>query len=99
MSSAGSSETANYLGSWLAAELEGCTAVTGEIDDEQRRERVAGLCRSTHRILVATDCLSEGVNLQEHFDLVVTLRPSRESEPPGTAPKAVLTVSASPATR
>jgi Helicase conserved C-terminal domain len=47
------------------------TAVTGEIDDEQRRERVAELGRSTHRILVATDCLSEGVNLQEHFDSVV----------------------------
>ena len=26
---------------------------------------------SSHRILVATDCLSEGVNLQEHFDAVV----------------------------
>jgi superfamily II DNA or RNA helicase len=65
--------TANYLGSWLAAELKGVhvTAVTGEIDDEQRRERVAELGRSAHRILVATDCLSEGVNLQEHFDSVV----------------------------
>jgi superfamily II DNA/RNA helicase len=65
--------TANYLGSWLAAELKGVhvTTVTGEIDDEQRRERVAELSRSTHRILVATDCLSEGVNLQEHFDSVV----------------------------
>jgi len=66
-------QTANYLGSRLAAELKGVhvTAVTGEIDDEQRRERVAELSRSTHRILVATDCLSEGVNLQEHFDSVV----------------------------
>jgi superfamily II DNA or RNA helicase len=65
--------TANYLGSWLAAELKGVhvTAVTGEIDDEQRRERVAELSRSPNRILVATDCLSEGVNLQEHFDSVV----------------------------
>ncbi len=37
--------TANYLASWLAAELKGVhvTAVTGEIDDEQRRERVAEL--------------------------------------------------------
>jgi superfamily II DNA or RNA helicase len=66
-------QTANYLGSWLAAELKGVhvTAVTGEIDDEQRRERVADLSRSTQRILVATDCLSEGVNLQEHFDSVI----------------------------
>jgi SNF2 family DNA or RNA helicase len=65
--------TANYLGTWLAAELKGVhvTAVTGEIDDEQRRERVAELGHSPHRILVATDCLSEGVNLQEQFDAVV----------------------------
>jgi hypothetical protein len=66
-------QTANYLGSWLASQLQGVhvTAVTGEIDDEQRRERVAELSRSPHRILVATDCLSEGVNLQEHFDSVI----------------------------
>ena len=65
--------TANYLGLQLAAELKGVhvTAVTGEIDDEQRRERVAELSRSSHRIMVATDCLSEGVNLQEHFDSVI----------------------------
>ena len=66
-------QTANYLGVWLAAELKSVhvRAVTGEIDDEQRRERVAELSRSTPRILVATDCLSEGINLQEHFDAVV----------------------------
>jgi ERCC4-related helicase len=65
--------TANYLGAWLTAELKGVhvTAVTGEIDDEQRRERVAELAQSSRRILVATDCLSEGVNLQEQFDAVV----------------------------
>jgi hypothetical protein len=57
----------------VAAELKGVhvTAVTGEIDDEQRRERVAELSRSPRRILVATDCLSEGVNLQEQFDSVI----------------------------
>jgi ERCC4-related helicase len=65
--------TANYLASWLATELKGVhvTAVTGEVDDEQRRERVAELSRSLSRVLVATDCLSEGVNLQEHFDSVI----------------------------
>jgi len=65
--------TANYLGSWLSAELKGVhvTAVTGEIDNEQRRERVAELGQSSQRILVATDCLSEGVNLQDNFDAVV----------------------------
>jgi len=66
-------QTANYLERWLSAALTNVHvwAVTGEIDDEQRRERVAELSRSTPRILVATDCLSEGINLQEHFNAVV----------------------------
>jgi SNF2 family DNA or RNA helicase len=70
-------QTANYLASWLTAEIKAeikgvhVTAVTGEIDDEQRRERVAELSRSPNRILVATDCLSEGVNLQEQFDSII----------------------------
>ena len=66
-------QTANYLERWLSAALASVhvRAVTGEIDDEQRRERVAELSLSTSRILVATDCLSEGINLQEHFNAVV----------------------------
>jgi SNF2 family DNA or RNA helicase len=66
-------QTANYLERWLSAELKHLhvRAVTGEIDDEQRRERVAELSQSKPRVLVATDCLSEGINLQEHFDAVV----------------------------
>ena len=47
------------------------TAVTGEIGDEQRREAIAELVKEPARVLVATDCLSEGINLQEHFDAVV----------------------------
>lgn len=47
------------------------TAVTGEAGDEQRRERVEELTQHERRVLVATDCLSEGVNLQQHFDAVV----------------------------
>ena len=46
-------------------------AVTGEIGDEQRRVVVAELGKEPVRVLVATDCLSEGINLQEHFDAVV----------------------------
>lgn len=46
-------------------------AVTGEVGDEQRRERVDELTQHDRRILVATDCLSEGINLQQHFDAVV----------------------------
>ena len=47
-------------------------AVTGsEGDSEQRKEIVLTLAKEPVRVLVATDCLSEGVNLQEHYDAVV----------------------------
>ncbi len=45
--------------------------VTGELTPEERRERVDALVEHERRILVATDCLSEGINLQEGFDAVV----------------------------
>ena len=46
-------------------------AVTGEYTPEERRERVEALADGETRILVATDCLSEGINLQEWFTAVV----------------------------
>ncbi len=46
-------------------------AVTGELADEERRLRVEELSAYPQRVLVATDCLSEGINLQEGFDAVV----------------------------
>ena len=45
--------------------------VTGELTADDRRARVAVLAEAERRLLVATDCLSEGVNLQEAFDAVV----------------------------
>nr|MBA2695049.1 SWF/SNF helicase family protein [Actinomycetota bacterium] len=48
--------------------------VTGELPAEERAERVDALAsRAAGRpqVLVATDCLSEGVNLQEDFQAVV----------------------------
>jgi superfamily II DNA or RNA helicase len=46
--------------------------VTGEMPPEERVECVARIGESEERrVLVATDCLSEGVNLQEYFDAVV----------------------------
>ena len=47
------------------------SAVTGELSDEERGLVVEELGRSERRVLVATDCLSEGVNLQDHFTAVV----------------------------
>jgi superfamily II DNA or RNA helicase len=46
-------------------------AVTGTLPPEERKQRVFDLGQYTNRVLVATDCLSEGVNLQDLFDAVL----------------------------
>ena len=47
----------------------GC--VTGTLAPSDREKRVLDLAREEKRILVCTDCLSEGINLQKHFDAVL----------------------------
>ncbi|MBL8617076.1 MAG: DEAD/DEAH box helicase, partial [Deltaproteobacteria bacterium] len=64
--------TAHYLRRALAAALSVRVAVvTGEDAAEQRAETVAALADEPQCVLVATDCLSEGINLQDAFDAVV----------------------------
>lgn len=46
-------------------------SVTGLFTPEDRRVRVESMSQAEQRILVATDCLSEGINLQRLFDIVV----------------------------
>ncbi|WP_218969750.1 DEAD/DEAH box helicase [Candidatus Synechococcus spongiarum] len=46
-------------------------AVTGVLTPDERRDRVAEMAQGPQRLLVATDCLSEGINLQQVFDTVV----------------------------
>ena len=46
-------------------------AVTGEDSPDERSDLVVSLSSAPKRILVATDCLSEGINLQDAFDAVV----------------------------
>ena len=46
-------------------------AVTGALTGDERRARVEDMANSDKRLLVATDCLSEGINLQDLFDSVV----------------------------
>jgi len=51
-------------------------SVTGVLTPDERRDRVADMApeedeKEKQRILVATDCLSEGINLQQLFDAVV----------------------------
>ncbi|HZP58433.1 MAG TPA: helicase-related protein [Dehalococcoidia bacterium] len=70
--------TAEYVAKELEKALKGkhtdlrVVSVTGgDGDSEVREAKVADLVTSPRRVLVATDCLSEGINLQEHFDAVV----------------------------
>lgn len=43
-------------------------AVTGRMDDDERLTKVKELAGEPRRVLVATDCLSEGINLQDAFN-------------------------------
>ncbi|MBT2392313.1 DEAD/DEAH box helicase [Streptomyces sp. ISL-1] len=72
--------TAEYVAEHLDKKLGAKTvvrAVTGTLSPQQRIERIekladdAGDDQAARRVLIATDCLSEGVNLQHHFDAVV----------------------------
>ncbi|MPZ00122.1 MAG: helicase [Actinophytocola sp.] len=68
-------DTAEYVAEHLRASLGtnaevGC--VTGTLPPADREARIRELAATDNRhVLVATDCLSEGVNLQEHFQAVV----------------------------
>ena len=66
--------TANYVAAALRSELEGkknssvrVIPITGELSEDEREIRLQELQQYPQRVLVATDCLSEGINLQEHF--------------------------------
>lgn len=65
--------TAEYVAEALRPALRGVevAAVTGTLPPAEREDRIAQLVESPNHVLVATDCLSEGINLQEHFDAVV----------------------------
>lgn len=64
--------TAEHVARQLAA-LKGyeVACVTGRLTPDDRRERVEALRHHDRRILVATDCLSEGINLQQLFDACI----------------------------
>jgi superfamily II DNA or RNA helicase len=66
--------TADYVAEGLRKHLpEDVTvySVTGTLPEDERNRRVEELAKHRKRVLVATDCLSEGINLQEHFTAVV----------------------------
>ena len=65
--------TAHYVAAHLRKAFPKATieSVTGEYTPEERRERVEAMEEGESRILVATDCLSEGINLQHLFTAVI----------------------------
>ncbi len=65
--------TAHYLAAALQERFKTAVvkAVTGELTPDEREAAVEQLGESDARILVATDCLSEGINLQNLFTAVV----------------------------
>jgi len=69
--------TANYVADALKQKLEKkgsqirVIAITGELSEDEREIRLEELKSYPQRVLVATDCLSEGVNLQSHFSAVL----------------------------
>lgn len=65
--------TAHYLAAALQEKFKSVTvkAVTGELTPDEREAAVEQLGDSETRVLVATDCLSEGINLQGLFTAVV----------------------------
>lgn len=46
-------------------------AITSELSDEERREKIDEMAKSQRKVLVATDCLSEGINLQDKFNAIL----------------------------
>ncbi|MGD1843882.1 MAG: helicase-related protein [Salibacteraceae bacterium] len=74
-------QTANYLGDLLKGALSehfgkgkvALEVVTSELSDEERKLKVEQLQDSDchHKLIIATDCMSEGINLQTHFSAVL----------------------------
>lgn len=66
--------TAEYVADQLRRALPDkveVAAVTGALPPAERENRVEQLGQHEQRVLVATDCLSEGINLQHYFNAVV----------------------------
>jgi superfamily II DNA or RNA helicase len=69
--------TADYVAEGLQAALSRefedvrVTSITGMLSDDERRAKVEELGQERRRVLVATDCLSEGINLQNAFNAAI----------------------------
>jgi superfamily II DNA or RNA helicase len=65
--------TAHYLHDHLKRRFTGVATdvITGELTPEERKQRVEAFAPDGKNLLIATDCLSEGINLQQPFSAVV----------------------------
>lgn len=67
-------ETSEYLAAQLRERLgkdAAIESITGRIAPDERETRVSALGEMPKRVLVCTDCLSEGINLQHWFNAVI----------------------------
>jgi superfamily II DNA helicase RecQ len=70
--------TAKYLGTVFQEQLNDkkykslhIEVITSELNDELRKEKIELMNSSQRRLLIATDCLSEGINLQDGFNAIL----------------------------
>ncbi len=66
--------TAHYVAEHLREALPSdvqVVPITGLLAPEEREARISSLEKDRARVLVCTDCLSEGINLQQSFDAVM----------------------------
>jgi len=66
--------TAHYIASQLEKDLGKriqVVVITGRLGEQERRLKVEAIDPMCPRVLIATDCLSEGINLQEKFNAVI----------------------------
>ena len=72
-------QTAEYVGNYIAEKLASnrktkdvvVGTITSRLSDEERKMKIDELAANERHVLVCTDCLSEGVNLQQGFDAII----------------------------
>ena len=72
-------QTAEYVGQYITKQLASSKKfkkvvvgiVTSRLADEERKMKIDALSQEERHVLVCTDCLSEGVNLQQGFEAVI----------------------------
>lgn len=72
-------QTAEYVKAYIEKQLKGnkkfkdvaIGVITSKLTDEDRKMKIDELSKIERHVLICTDCLSEGVNLQAGFDAII----------------------------